>query len=154
SAGDPKQSYSSLGGANSLPAEPSPLSLYTRLFGPGFQDPTKEDWKPDPQVLVQQSVLSVVADNRKRVMQNLDAADRARVDQYVTSVREAELQLAAELQRPEIQAKVTIPSAPAEMVCNNALPNLRNVTPLMARLGALALATDQTRVFNLSISEP
>ncbi|KRQ95420.1 DUF1552 domain-containing protein [Bradyrhizobium valentinum] len=154
SAGDPKQSYSSLGGANKLPAEPSPLSLYTRLFGPGFQDPTKEDWKPDPQVLVQQSVLSVVADNRKRVMQNLGPADRARMDQYFTSVREAELQLAAELQRPEIQANVTIPSAPAEMVCNNALPNLRNVTPLMARLGALALATDQTRVFNLSISEP
>ena len=40
------------------------------------------------------------------------------------------------------------------MVCNNALPNLREVTPIMARLGALALATDQTRVFNLSVSEP
>ena len=70
-AGDPKQSYSSLGGANTLPAEASPLSLYTRLFGPGFQDPTKGDWKPDPQVMIQQSVLSVVADDRKRVMQNL-----------------------------------------------------------------------------------
>ena len=153
-AGDPKQSYSSLGGANTLPAEASPLSLYTRLFGPGFQDPTKGDWKPDPQAMIQQSVLSVVADNRKRVMQNLGPADRARMDQYFTSVREAELQMAAELQRPEIQAKVTIPDAPAEMVCNNALPNLRKVTPIMARLGALALATDQTRVFNLSVSEP
>jgi len=153
-AGDPKQSYSSLGGANTLPAEASPLSLYTRLFGPGFQDPTKGDWKPDPQAMIQQSVLSVVADNRKRVMQNLGPADRARMDQYFTSVREAELQMAAELQRPDIQAKVTIPDAPAEMVCNNALPNLRKVTPIMARLGALALATDQTRVFNLSVSEP
>ncbi|TWB87264.1 uncharacterized protein DUF1552 [Bradyrhizobium macuxiense] len=153
-AGDPKQSYSSLGGANTLPAEASPLSLYTRLFGPGFQDPTKGDWKPDPQALIQQSVLSAVADNRKRVMQNLGTADRARMDQYFTSVREAELQVAAQLQRPEIQAEVAIPAAPAEMVCNNSLPNLRNVTPLMARLGALALATDQTRVFNLSISEP
>lgn len=153
-AGDPRQSLSSLGGANSLPAEASPLSLYTRLFGPGFQDPTKGNWKPDPQALIQQSVLSVVAENRKRVMQNLGAADRERMDQYFTSVREAELQMAAQLQRPEIQAKVTIPTAPAEMVCNNALPNLRAVTPLMARLGALALATDQTRVFNLSVSEP
>src|SRR3954469_12394885 len=153
-AGDPKQSYSSLGGANTLPAEATPLSLYTRLFGPGFQDPSKGDWKPDPQVMVQQSVLSVVADDRKRAMQNLSAADKARMDQYFTSVREAELQMAAQLQRPEIQAKVTIPDAPKEMVCNNALPNLRAVTPLMARLGALALATDQTRVFNLSVSEP
>ena len=58
-AGDPKQSYSSLGGANTLPAEATPLSLYTRLFGPGFQDPSKGDWKPDPQVMLQQSVLSL-----------------------------------------------------------------------------------------------
>jgi hypothetical protein len=153
-SGDPKQSYSSLGGANTLPAEPSPLSLYTRLFGPGFPDPTKGDWKPDPQVMLQQSVLSAVADERKSVMQNLGAGDRARLDQYFTSVREAELQMAAELQRPDIVAKVAIPDSPGEMTVNYALPNLRHVTPLMARLGALALATDQTRVFNLSISEP
>lgn len=153
-SGDPKQSYSSLGGANTLPAEASPLSLYTRLFGPGFQDPSKGDWKPDPQAMLQQSVLSVVADDRKRAMQNLGAGDRARMDQYFTSVREAELGMAAELQRPEIVAKVTIPPAPGEMTVNNALPNIRAVTPLMSRLGALALATDQTRVFNLSISEP
>ena len=153
-SGDAKQSYSSLGGANTLPAEASPLSLYTRLFGPGFQDPSKGDWKPDPQVMLQQSVLSVVADDRKRVMQNLAAGDKARMDQYFTSVREAELQMQAELQRPEIVAKVTIPPAPEEMVVNNALPNMRKVTPLMARLGALALATDQTRIFNLSVSEP
>lgn len=153
-AGDPKQSYSSLGGANTLPAEASPLSLYTRLFGPGFQDPSKGDWKPDPQVMIQQSVLSVVADDRKRAMQNLSASDKARMDQYFTSVREAELQMAAELQRPEIQAKVTIPEAPAEMTVNNALPNLRKSLPIMAKLGALAMATDQTRVFNFSVSEP
>jgi Protein of unknown function (DUF1552) len=153
-AGDAKQSYSSLGGANTLPAEATPLSLYTRLFGPGFQDPSKGDWKPDPQIMLQQSVLSVVAEDRKRVIQNLGADDRARMDQYFTSVREAENQMAAELHRPEIVAKVTIPPAPGEMPVNNALPNMRVVTPLMSRLGALALATDQTRVFNLSISEP
>jgi hypothetical protein len=130
------------------------LSLYTRLFGPGFQDPTKGDWKPDPQIMVQQSVLSAVSENRKTAMANLGAADKARMDQYFTSVREAELQLAAELQRPEIQAKVTIPTAPGEMVCNNALPNLRATLPLMAKLGAMAMATDQTRVFNMSVSEP
>jgi hypothetical protein len=153
-SGDSAQSYSSLGGVNNLPAEPSPLSLYSRLFGPGFQDPTKGDWKPDPQIMVQQSVLSSVADHRKSVVPNLGATDRARMDQYFTSVREAELQMAAELKRPEIVAKVEIPAAPDEMMCNNALPNLRKVTPIMARLGALALATDQTRVFNLTISEP
>jgi hypothetical protein len=153
-AGDARQSYSSLGGANALPAEVSPLALYTRLFGPGFQDPSRADWKPDPQVMLQQSVLSVVAEDRKRAMSELGPADRARMDQYFTSVREAELQTQAELQRPQIEAKVAIPAAPEEMVCNNALPNLRKVTPIMARLAALAMATDQTRVFHMSVSEP
>jgi hypothetical protein len=154
SSGDPKHSYSSLGGANTLPAEPTPLSLYTRLFGPGFQDPSKGDWKPDPRVMLQQSVLSVVSDERKDFMKDLGPGDRARMEQYFTSVREAELQMAAELQRPEIVAKVAIPDSPGEMPVNYALPNVRKVTPLMARLGALALATDQTRVFNLAVSEP
>jgi hypothetical protein len=49
---------------------------------------------------------------------------------------------------------VTIPDSPGEMPVNYALPNVRKVTPLMAKLGALALATDQTRVFNLAVSEP
>ena len=153
-AGDPKQSYSSLGGANTLPAEASPLSLYTRLFGPGFQDPSSGDWKPDPQVMLQQSVLSAVSEERKDFMKELGASDKRRMEQYFTSVREAEQQMAAELKRPDVIAKVAIPGAPGEMAVNYALPNVRTVTPLMAKLGALAMATDQTRVFNLAISEP
>jgi hypothetical protein len=154
-SGDPRQSYSSFGGTNHLPSEPTPLSLYTRLFGPGFQDPTKGDWKPDPRIMLQKSVLSAVAEDRKRVMAGLGAADRARMDQYFTSVRQTEQQMEAELQRPSIEAKVTIPEAPsADLQVNNAWPNLKVIAPLMARLGALALATDQTRVFNLSVSAP
>lgn len=153
-SGNSKESYSSLGGLNTLPPETTPLSLYTRLFGPGFQDPSSGDWKPDPSIMVQQSVLSVVADDRKRAMMNLGAGDKARMDQYFTSVREVEIQMATQLQRPELMAKVAIPAAPEEMVVNNALPNIRKVVPLMSKLGALALATDQTRVFNLSVSEP
>ena len=107
SNGDPKQSYSSLGAANTLPAEASPLALYTRLFGPGFQDPSKGDWKPDPQVMIQQSVLSVVSEDRKRVMQNLGAADRARMDQYFSSVRQAELQM------PSCSARTSRPRSPS-----------------------------------------
>ena len=154
-SGNPKESYSSLGGLNALPPETTPLALYTRLFGPGFQDPSSGDWKPDPAIMVQQSVLSVVADDRKRAMMNLGASDKARMDQYFTSVREVELQMATQLQRPELTAKVEIPAAPADdILVNNALPNIRKVVPLMSKLGAIALATDQTRVFNLSVSEP
>jgi hypothetical protein len=40
------------------------------------------------------------------------------------------------------------------MAMNKAVPNLRKVTPVMARLLAIGLATDQTRVFNMAFSEP
>jgi len=152
-SGNKGDSVSSLGGPNTNPPEVSPLGLYTRLFGPGFQDPSKGDWKPDPQVLVQQSALSVVADDRKRMLQYVGANDRARIDQYFTSVRELEQTMAAQLQRPEVVAEVAIPSAPGEMEVNKSVPVLRGVVPVMAQLVALGLATDQTRVVNVSLAE-
>jgi hypothetical protein len=152
--GNKRESYSSLGGSNINPPEISPVGLYTRLFGAGFQDPSKADWKPNPDVMLQQSVLSVVADDRKLLTRNAGAADRARLDQYFTSVRELEKTLQVELQRPEIVAQVSVPGAPDEMAMNKAVPNLRKVTPVLAKLLAIGLATDQTRVFNMAFSEP
>jgi hypothetical protein len=152
--GNKRESYSSLGGSNINPPETSPLGLYTRLFGPGFQDPSKSDWKPNPEVMLQQSVLSVVADDRKLLSKGVGAGDRARLDQYFTSVRELEKTLEVELQRPEIAAQVEIPAAPEEMPMNKAVPNLRRVTPILAKLLAIGLATDQMRVFNMAYSEP
>jgi hypothetical protein len=153
-SGNKRESYSSLGGSNINPPEVSPLGLYTRLFGPGFQDPSKSDWKPSPEVMLQKSVLSVVADDRKLLSQGVGAEDRARLDQYFTSVRELEKTLEVELQRPQIMAEVAIPTAPEEMPMNKSVPNLRKVTPVMAKLLAIGLATDQSRVFNMAFSEP
>jgi hypothetical protein len=153
-SGNKNESYSSLGGANTNPPETTPLGLYTRLFGPGFQDPSKGDWKPDPQVLVHQSMLSVVADDRKRLMDNLGASDKARMDQYFTSVREMELSMDAALKRPDVVAKVEVPGAPGEMPVNKSVPELEKVVPLMARLIAVGLATNQTHVFNIALAEP
>ena len=153
-SGNKRESYSSLGGSNINPPEVSPLSLYTRLFGPGFQDPSNSDWKPNPEVMLQKSVLSVVADDRKLLAKGVGAGDRARLDQYFTSVREMEKTLEVELQRPEIIAKVDIPTTPDEMPMNKSVPNLRIVTPILAKLLAIGLATDQSRVFNMAFSEP
>ncbi len=152
--GNKRESYSSLGGSNTNPPEISPVGLYTRLFGPGFQDPSKGDWKPNPDVMLQQSVLSVVADDRKLLSRNVGASDRARLDEYFTSVRELEKTLQVELQRPEITAQVAIPDTPDDMPMNKSVPNLRRVTPVLAKLLAIGLATDQTRVFNMAFSEP
>jgi hypothetical protein len=152
--GNKRESYSSLGGSNINPPEISPLGLYTRLFGAGFQDPSKGDWKPNPEVMLQKSVLSVVADDRKLLLKGVGAEDRARLDQYFTSVRELEKTLEVELRRPEIVAKVDIPTAPEELPMNKAVPNLRKVMPVLSQLLAIGLATDQTRIFNMAFSEP
>jgi len=104
--------------------------------------------------MLQQSVLSVVADDRKLLSKGVGAGDRARLDQYFTSVRELEKTLEVELQRPEIAAQVEVPAAPEEMPMNKAVPNLRRVTPILAKLLAIGLATDQMRVFNMAYSEP
>jgi hypothetical protein len=37
---------------------------------------------------------------------------------------------------------------------NKSVPNLRKVTPILAKLLAIGLATDQTRIFNMAFSEP
>jgi hypothetical protein len=152
--GNKRESYSSLGGSNINPPEISPLGLYTRLFGPGFQDPSKGDWKPNLDVMLQKSVLSVVADDRKLLLKGVGAGDRARLDQYFTSVRELEKTLEVELQRPEITAQVAIPAAPEELPMNKSVPNLKRVTPIIAQLLAIGLATNQTRIFNMAFSEP
>jgi len=152
--GNKRESYSSLGGSNINPPEISPLGLYTRLFGAGFQDPSKGDWKPNPEVMLQHSVLSVVAEDRKLLSKGVGAGDRARLDQYFTSVRELEKTLEVELRRPEIAAQVEIPAAPEELPMSKSVPNLRKVTPVLAKLLAIGLATDQTRIFNMAFSEP
>ena len=154
-AGNPKESYSSLGGLNTLPAESNPLALYNRLFGTGFQDPSSPNWRPDPSIMIQKSILSVVEDDRKRAMMHLGASDKARMEQYFTSVRELEIQMETQLKRPALTAKVQIPEAPAhDLPVNNALTNIKTILPMMAKFAAIAYATDQTRVFNISVSEP
>ena len=46
--GDMRTSFS-YENANSVnAAEPSPLNLYTRIFGPGYQDPNAEGFTPSP----------------------------------------------------------------------------------------------------------
>ena len=151
-SGDARESYSSSGGAGVNPPEVSPLGLYTRLFGPGFQE--ADGFKPDPQLMLQQSVLSVVADDRKRLMAEAGAADRARLEQYFTSVREVENTLAVELQKPQVIAAVAIPARPDAMTVNKSVPVLLKTVPLFSQLLAIGLATNQTRIFNLALSEP
>jgi hypothetical protein len=142
-------SYSSRDGTTFASPETTPLGLYTRLFASGFQDPNSDNWKPDPSIMLRQSVLSAVKDQRNALMAGLGKADQAKLDQYFTSVREMENQLVVQLQKPEKCEACVIPAAPKDEGPRSASIDVVNAnTRAMARLLAMGLACNQTRVFN------
>jgi hypothetical protein len=119
------------------------------LFGTGFQDPNSDDWRPDPSIQLRQSVLSAVTDQRATLMASVGKADRIKLDQYFTSVRELENQLAVQLQKPEKLQACVMPTAPKEPPRGASVDVVNANTKTMAKLLAMGLACNQTRVFNV-----
>ena len=141
-------SYSTRTGNTFATPETTPLALYTRLFGAGFQDPNSDDWKPDPSIMLRQSVLSAVKDQRQALMAGVGKTDQIKLDQYFTSLRDMENQLAIQLQKPEKCAACAPPPAPKETPRSASVDTVRANTRAMAKLLAMGLACNQTRVFN------
>jgi hypothetical protein len=147
--GNPKLSYSTTTGTGFNTPETTPLKLYERLFGEGFQDPNSPDWKPDPSIMVRQSVLSAVTEQRKALMAQAGAADRTKLDQYFTSIRQMEEQLAVQLQRPARAEACFVPSPPSDSRPTGVIDKVNEANKQMAQLMAMALACNQTKVFNV-----
>jgi hypothetical protein len=150
--GDRNNSLSGGGAGQRNPPETSALRLYQRIFGEGFADPNAATFTPDPVVMARKSVLSVVKDQRSTLEKRLGAADRARLDQYFTAVRQVESQLALQLQKPEPLEACKVPPAPAEKEVANELEDVSQNHETMVRLLAMALACNQTKVFNVAFN--
>jgi uncharacterized protein DUF1552 len=151
--GNPNSTHSKRAGMAMNPAEISPLALYTRVFGPEFKDPNAAGFTPDAAVLARRSVLSAVGEQSKRLMSQLGASDRAHLDQYFTSLRELEQQLDLELQKPAPLAACSMPSKPEAAQVGTEVAVVASNHRLFARLLAHALACDQTRVFNVMLTD-
>jgi hypothetical protein len=136
-------------GGIAQPAETSPMAMYARLFGPGFVDPNAADFKPDPAIMLRRSALTEVTEQRKELVEMLGASDRARLDEYFTSLRQLEQQLELSLQKPAPMAACTIVEKPEEQATGNTLDVVQKNHKLFAKLAAHALACDQTRVINM-----
>lgn len=148
-----QRSYSFRAAGSPNPSEVSPTALYQRIFGEGFQDPNAATFTPDTRVMVRQSVLSGVTEDRQRLMREVGAADRARLDQYFTSIRQLEDQLALQLQPPARVENFTMPEAPPETTLDSDIANVMVTHRLMAGLLAKAVQCNQTRVFNVLLSD-
>lgn len=149
--GDVRNTYSYENANTPNPPEWSPVQFYTRLFGPDFPDPNAPTFTPDPRVMVRKSVLSGVMDESKRLMKRVGAEDRARLDQYFTGLRHLEQQFEQRLQKPEPIAACRPGEAieddpPMGKEAEAVSVRHRMLTDLMV----MALACDQTRVFNMA----
>jgi hypothetical protein len=150
--GDRNNSLSGSGNGQANPPETSAARLYQRVFGEGFTDPNSAEFTPDPSIIARKSVLSVVKDQRLALEKQLGAADRQRLDQYFTGIRQVESQLAIQLQKPEPLEACKIPPKPEEKEVANELEDVIQNHEAMVRLLAMALACNQTKVFNIAFN--
>ena len=151
SSGSASISYSRLGPTVSLPSEFSPVAVYQRLFGPEFVDPNAADFAPDPKITLRKSALSAVTDERKDLMRAVGRADQARLDQYFTSLRQLEDQLALQLEKPAPAEACAVPGTPRwKETVSREIDVVIDTHKLMAQMVGMALACRQTNVFNLA----
>ncbi|MHB1204357.1 MAG: DUF1552 domain-containing protein [Rhodospirillaceae bacterium] len=141
------------GAASRTPAEPSPAALYARIFGPEFKDPNAADFTPEASVIARKSVLSAVGEARKAFMSGLGGSDKARLDEYFTSVRQIEQQLDLELQKPAPLKDCTRAESPNEANVGALVTDVEQNSALFGALLAHAVACGQTRVFNVLVAE-
>lgn len=151
--GDVRSTYSYDNVNTPNPPEWSPLQFYTRLFGPEFPDPNAPTFTPDPHVMARRSVLTGVMDQTKGLMKQVGTADRERLDQYFTGLRHLEMQFDQRLEKPKPIASCRRPTAidkdpPMGLDAEGVAVRHRMMTDLLV----MAIACDQTRVFNMAYS--
>lgn len=153
SASGIERSYSYRSPVSPNPSVISPLDLYQRIFGEGFQDPNNTNFKPDPREMVHQSVLSLVKEDRQKLMRTMGASDRKRLDEYFSSIRQLEQQIALQLEPPAPVKDFVMPNRPVQYPVDAEIEHTKANHKIMAGLLAKALQSNQTNVFNVLFSD-
>jgi hypothetical protein len=152
--GDVKNTFSYENANSPSTPEFSPISFYSRLFGPDFQDPNAQSFTPNPRIMVRKSVLSNIMEETESLKKKIGSEDKARLDQYFTGLRHLEQQFAQQLKKPNPLAACK----PGKSIENEPMPGgeatlIGQRHKIMSQLIAMAIACDQTRVFNMSYSQ-
>ncbi|MFT4637204.1 MAG: hypothetical protein ACI8T1_000513 [Verrucomicrobiales bacterium] len=139
--GSPSLSYTR--GGVMIPAESRPSRVFAKLF----LDGSPADMKRQLQKLREgQSIMDTVGEEARRFTQRVGAADRDKLDEYFTSVRELEQRLVqseAWVQKP----KPKIDADPPRDITNGS--DLIGRMQLLFDLIPLALQADSTRVITI-----
>lgn len=123
-----------------LPVEVNPRSVFERLFGAA--DPSLSAAVRARRALYRKSILDHTRDDAERLMIDLGAADRRRMDQYLTGIREVEMRIAAAEKdpvAPSVEKPSGIPFEYPEYV------------KLMFDLQVIAFQADLTRVSTMML---
>jgi len=126
-----------------IPPEDDPAAVYRRLFVQGT--PAEIEQRIDD-LGKGASILDFVLDDARRLEGSLPARDRARLDQYLTSVRELESRLG------NARAWERKPKPAVSLQLPRAIPDdteIRGQTDLMYDIVRLALETDSTRIVSI-----
>ncbi len=126
-----------------VPSECWPASTFAKLFIDGKKDDVEAQIR---RLRDGQSVLDTVGDQAKQVAGTVGAADKEKLDEYFTSVRELERRLAkaeewSKKPKPKVDAKQP------QNIMNSA--DLLGRTKLLYDLTHLALQTDSTRLITI-----
>ena len=126
-----------------LPPVNNPAGLFEALFvesGAGAKAAERE------RLSHRASVLDALRESAKQLGGNLDAADRSKLDQYLTSVRDVERRL----QMSEAWLGKPKPKSPIEAIKDEERLQIEEI-PLFMDLMTLALQTDSTRVTTFEV---
>ena len=129
-----------------IPPDLSPAKVYQRLFTPDTAEESEQRMREIGQRI---STLDFVNEKAKRLSRSLGAEDRARLDQYLTSVRELEQRLEqARVWQQREKPRVNTP-APQDI-----MDNTHDVdrARLMYDMALLALQSDSTRIITLYLN--
>ena len=128
-----------------VPGERSPSRLYRQMFLQGSPEETAEKVES---LRTGRSILDFVATGARRLDKSLPAADRARLDQYFTSVRDLE----DRLKRAEVWEKRRRPRPKAAPPPENPEQEMFTLLRLMGQMIRLALESDTTRLVTLFVN--
>ncbi|MFK7778090.1 MAG: DUF1552 domain-containing protein [Gimesia sp.] len=128
-----------------LPAEDSPTRIFKKMFIQGSATKIKERLH---QLKRRGSILDAVSESAQKLNQNLGNIDRARLDQYFTSIRELEQRLVTAGEWEQNPKPKTDQQAPQDIV-DRAL--LFEKFEQMLTMAILALQSDSTRIVTLMV---
>jgi hypothetical protein len=147
--GDVRDSFSYENGNSVNSPEWSPVRFYQRLFGEDFQNPNAKEFKPNPRVMVRKSVLSGVMEETDALTKTLGAEDKQRLDQYFTGLRDLERRFDLQLTKPDPREACVVAKKPEDLPAGLDADLVSKRHRIMTDLMLMAVACDQTRVFNM-----